>query len=64
MNYLKVTLRRSKHGLTETQTATIKGLGLRKIGGFRVLENTPSVRGMVKSVLHLVQVEEVASADA
>jgi len=40
------------------------GLGLRRIGRSRTLENTPAVRGMVKSVLHLVEVEEVASSDA
>lgn len=61
MTRLKLTLSRSQIGCTETQRATLRGLGLRKIGGSRVLENTPSVRGMVKSVLHLVQVEEVSS---
>ena len=61
MTHLKLTLSRSQIGCNETQRATLRGLGLRKIGGTRVLENTPSVRGMVKSVLHLVQVEEVSS---
>ncbi|MBA2322448.1 MAG: 50S ribosomal protein L30, partial [Deltaproteobacteria bacterium] len=37
----------------------LKGLGLRRPGDTRILENTPAVRGMVKRVLHLVQVEEV-----
>ena len=64
MSRLKVTLSRSSIGCTERQRATLMGLGLRRIGRSRVLENTPAVRGMVKSVLHLVQVEEVASADA
>ena len=32
---------------------------LRKIRSTRVLENTPAVRGMVKKVLHLVDVEEI-----
>lgn len=59
MNRLKVTLRRSTLSQQRDQLATVIGLGLRKIGDERVLENTPAVRGMVKKVLHLVQVEEV-----
>ena len=61
MTRLKVTLTRSQIGCDERQRATLQGLGLRKIGGSRMLENTPSVRGMVKSVIHLVQVEEVSN---
>ncbi len=38
------------------QTATLKGLGLNKIRRRRTLEDTPSVRGMIKSVGHLVRV--------
>jgi len=64
MSRLKVTLSRSSIGTTDRQKATLMGLGLRRIGRSRVLENTPAVRGMIKSVLHLVQVEEVASSDA
>jgi large subunit ribosomal protein L30 len=64
MSRLKVTLHRSSIGTTDRQKANLMGLGLRRIGRSRVLENTPSVRGMIKSVLHLVQVEEVASHDA
>ena len=60
MTHLKVTLSRSQIGCDERQRATLRGLGLRKIGRSRVVENTPSVRGMVKSVLHLIQVEEVS----
>jgi large subunit ribosomal protein L30 len=37
----------------------VKGLGLRGIGSEVVVDNTPSFRGMVKKILHLVQVEEV-----
>jgi large subunit ribosomal protein L30 len=57
---LKVTLRRSTIGQNDKQHATVVGLGLRRIGGSRVLENTPAVRGMVKKVMHLVEVEELA----
>jgi large subunit ribosomal protein L30 len=56
---LKVTLKRSTIGSTEGQIATVKGLGLRKIRSTRTLPNTPAVRGMVKKVIHLVEVQEV-----
>lgn len=59
MTHLKVTLRRSTIGVGDTQRACVMGLGLRKIGQERVLENTPAVRGMVKKVIHLIDVTEV-----
>jgi large subunit ribosomal protein L30 len=64
MSRLKVTLRRSAVAVPVDQLATVKGLGLRKIGQSRELENTPAVRGMVKKVLHLIEVEEVAGGEA
>ena len=62
MTRLKVTLKRSTVKRPRVQQETVMGLGLRHIGQSRVLENTPAVRGMVKSVLHLVDVEEVETA--
>jgi large subunit ribosomal protein L30 len=38
----------------------IQGLRLRGPGSEVIVENTPSFRGMIKKVLHLVEVEEVA----
>lgn len=38
------------------QRATIRGLGLKSRESVRTLENTPAVRGMIKKVLHLVEV--------
>jgi large subunit ribosomal protein L30 len=61
MTRLKVTLKSSPIGRSQRQLNHIKGLGLRKIGQSRVLENTPSVRGLVKKVIHLVDVEEVGA---
>lgn len=43
----------------QTQRKIIKGLGLRGIGTRVVVDNTPSFRGMIKKVLHLVEVQEV-----
>lgn len=59
MTRLKVTLKHSAIGRPKNQLEQLKGLGLRRMNDERVLENTPAVRGMVKKVLHLVDVEEV-----
>ena len=40
------------------QRATLKGLGLNKMHKTRELEDTPSVRGMIDKVAHLVRVED------
>ena len=58
MTRLKVTLKHSAIGRPKNQLEQLKGLGLRRMNDERVLENTPAVRGMVKKVLHLVDVEE------
>ena len=58
MSKLKVTQKRSVIGRPEDQRATVRGLGLRRIGHTVELENTPAVRGMVKKVMHLVAVQE------
>ncbi len=42
----------------QDQRATLVGLGLNKIGRERELEDTPSVRGMINKVSHLVKVIE------
>lgn len=43
---------------TQDQRATLKGLGLNKIGRTAVLQDTPEVRGMIRKVQHMVQVVE------
>jgi large subunit ribosomal protein L30 len=48
-------------GRPHPQRRVIDGLGLRGPGSSVVVENTPSFRGMIKKVLHLVVVEEVKS---
>jgi large subunit ribosomal protein L30 len=55
---LKVSQRLSTIGRPETQRKILKGLGLRGPGSTVVVASTPSFRGMIKKVLHLVQVEE------
>jgi len=48
-------------GRPHPQRRVIAGLGLRGPGSSVVVENTPSFRGMIKKVLHLVSVKEVKS---
>ena len=40
------------------QRATLIGLGLNKIGRVRELEDTPSVRGMIRKISHMVEIVE------
>ncbi|MDG1417893.1 MAG: 50S ribosomal protein L30 [Maricaulis sp.] len=42
----------------QDQRATLVGLGLNKIGRVRELEDTPSVRGMIAKVSHMVEIIE------
>ncbi len=56
---LTVTLRRSAIGRPQDQRATLRGLGLNRLHKTVELENTPSIRGMVKKVIHLVEVSEL-----
>ena len=59
MPTLKITQTRSTIRHTAPQKATIKALGLGKIGRTVEHEATPQIRGMVNKVHHLVSVEEV-----
>ncbi len=54
---LKVKQIASVAGRLPGQKETLTGLGLRGVGAERVLEDTPSVRGMIRKVQHLVSVE-------
>jgi large subunit ribosomal protein L30 len=59
MKKLKVRLTRSVIGVPHPQRLVVKGLGLRGLNTEVIVSNTPSFRGMVKKVLHLVTVQEV-----
>ena len=54
---IKVTQIGSPIGRERSQRATLVGLGLNQMNRTRELEDTPSVRGMVRKVSHLVRVE-------
>ena len=53
-----VTQVRSEIGYDRRQRATLRGLGLRRMHQSVSLEDTPSVRGMIFKVRHLVMVED------
>ena len=55
---VRVTQVASPIGRRKDQRATLIGLGLNKMHRTRELEDTPSVRGMIAKVRHLVRVEE------
>lgn len=55
---IKVTQIRGFNNRPAVQEATLRGLGLGKMNKVSVLEDTPSVRGMIRKVAHLVKVEE------
>jgi large subunit ribosomal protein L30 len=54
-----VTLVRSPIGYTKDQKQTVLALGLRRMHQTIEHQDTPAVRGMIRKVEHLVQVEEV-----
>jgi large subunit ribosomal protein L30 len=56
---LKIRQIRSLCQRPHPQSRIVAGLGLRGIGSEVIVDNTPSFRGMVKKILHLVQVQEV-----
>jgi large subunit ribosomal protein L30 len=57
---LKITQLKSGIGGTARQRETLKTLGLRRIGVTVIREGRPEVRGMVRSISHLLHVEEVS----
>ncbi len=60
MPKVRVTQTASPAGRKPGQRETLIGLGLNKIRRTRELEDTPSVRGMIHKVAHLLKVEELS----
>jgi len=56
---LKITLKKSTSNVKGDQVATVKALGLKKIGSCVEHEDTPQIRGMIRKVSHLIEVEEI-----
>jgi large subunit ribosomal protein L30 len=59
MARLKVTQKKSGIGTKPNHRETLRSLGLKRVGDIVVKEDRPEIRGMVKTVAHLVAVEEV-----
>lgn len=55
---LRITWVKSSIGYSPQQKATIKSLGLKRLGGTVVWKDDPVTRGMIEKVKHLVEVEE------
>ena len=58
MTDLRVTQIRSANGASPSQRATLRSLGLGRIGRSSTYAEGPALRGMVRAVSHLIRVEE------
>ncbi|MFL0809928.1 MAG: 50S ribosomal protein L30 [Agarilytica sp.] len=54
---VKVTLTKSTTGRLQNHRASVRGLGLRRIGHTVEVEDTPSTRGMINQVRYMIKVE-------
>lgn len=59
MKKLKITQIRSPIGRLPNQRATLEALGLRKINASVIKSDNKSIRGMITTVNHLINVEEI-----
>lgn len=62
MGRLRITYVKSSIGYSSDQGRTVQALGLRRLHHVVEHEDSPSMRGMLHKVRHLVRVEEVAEA--
>lgn len=60
---IRITLRKSMIGRPAHQRSVLAGLGLRRINRSVVLADTPTIRGMVRKVIHLVEVHQQVDAE-
>ena len=60
MAKLKITQIRSAQGRGAKQEGTIRALGLKRLGHSVVQEDKPEIRGMIRAVEHLIEVEETS----
>jgi large subunit ribosomal protein L30 len=56
MSTVRVIQRKSRNGCDKRQLATLRSLGLRRIGHSVEVSDTPAIRGMLHKVRHLVEV--------
>lgn len=55
---IEITLKKSFYGKQPKHRATVRSLGLRKLYQTVVLEDNPSIRGMIEKINYLVDVKE------
>jgi large subunit ribosomal protein L30 len=60
---LRVTLVKSPISHNPTNRATVRALGLRRIGDSVVIDDTPALRGMVRAVRFLVTTEDIGATE-
>jgi large subunit ribosomal protein L30 len=58
VSHLKIKWIKSAIGRTQDQRDTIRSLGFKKLHEEKVVKNTPEIRGMVKKVIHLLEIVE------
>lgn len=54
---ITVKLTKSTAACTKEVRATVAGLGLKRPGSEKTLENTPAVRGMIKKIIHMLEIK-------
>lgn len=59
MAQLKITLKRSPIGAKPAHRKTVRSLGLRKMHQTVVKNDDPAIRGMIRSIIHMVEYEEI-----
>ncbi len=59
MKKIKITLKKSVIGRPKKQRLTVEALGIKKVNDSVEKEETPQIKGMVKTILHLVEVKEI-----
>jgi large subunit ribosomal protein L30 len=55
---IRLTQRKSRNGCDQRQLATLRSLGLRRIGHTVEVSDSPQIRGMIAKVRHLVEIEQ------
>lgn len=58
MGYLKIRLIKSPIGCPKDKRDTIRSLGLRKLYQEKIVKNVPEIRGMIKKVIHHIEILE------
>ncbi len=56
---LRVTLVKSAIGYEKSQGMTVRALGLRRLHSSVIVDDTPTNRGQINKIIHLVKVEEI-----